>query len=353
MRHLRAKAALLFAIVVVALVRLTPAAEAALDCHSLSLPVEVDGSRYHMRGRLCRPVGWQARPLQILLAGASYTASYWDFPVQSAHYSYVQAATSRGYATLAIDRLGTGASDRPPAEKLTVALHGEALHQVVGHVRSGAIPGVRPRQVVVVGHSLGAFVAQWEAARYGDVDALVVTGALRAAPVGAAELVASLVPAQLDPRLAGAPLGYLTTREGTRGELFYNLATADPIVVAADEATKDTLSAAELATLGDATDAAVAAAIDIPVLIVTGEFDNVWCPSGCDAPDSPARTEASAFISAPVVDTLVLSDAGHVVNLHPNAGEWYSVAGQWLDRLFVPRGLHHQEPAASAEEMSV
>ncbi len=347
MRHLRAKAALVLAIIVVGLVRLTPAAEAALDCHSLSLPVEIDGSRYDIWGRLCRPVGWQARPLQILLAGASYTAGYWDFPVQSAPYSYVQAATRGGYATLAIDRLGTGRSDRPPAEKLTVALHGEALHQLIGHVRSGAIPGVRPRQLVVVGHSLGAFVAQWEQARYGDVDALVVTGALRAAPVGAAELVASLVPAQLDPRLATVPLGYLTTREGTRGELFYDLATADPIVVATDEATEDTLSAAELATLGHATDAAVAAAIDVPVLIVTGEFDNVWCPSGCRAPDSPARTEASAFTSAPVVDTFVLPDAGHVVNLHPNAGEWYSVAGQWLDRFFAPGGSHHQQPLAS------
>jgi hypothetical protein len=67
----------------------------------------------------------------VLVPGLTYGASYWNFPVDPARYSYVRAATAAGYATLAIDRLGTGASDHPPAAQVTAMSEAFARHDVV------------------------------------------------------------------------------------------------------------------------------------------------------------------------------------------------------------------------------
>lgn len=86
-----------------------------------------------------------------------------------------------------------------------------------------------------------------EAATYGDVDGIVLTGVSHTVTPVLGEAFATLYPANLDPHFAGRsiPDGYLTSLPGTRN-IFYHAPFFDPNVLALDEQTKETVTAAEL-----------------------------------------------------------------------------------------------------------
>ena len=280
---------------------------------------------HSVAGTLCRPPG--ADTLQVLLSGATYGRGYWHMGS-----SYVSAMTRAGFATLALDRIGIGASGRPPAEAVSVTSNGFVAHQIARAAHDGLL-GAEFERVVAVGHSLGSAVALVAAARFGDFDGLILSGFLaHAQPVGAPAFAAALEPARLDPRLADRPAGYLTTRAGTRGALFYAAAAADAEVIALDEQTKETVTVGELMTLGEASQPSVDAAIGVPVLSVVGEFDNVFCATSCLEPGSAAFAEAARYPNAPSFETFVLPRAGHAINLHRGARAWFAAARVWLDR---------------------
>ncbi len=304
-----------------------------ISCVSVEVAVALGSgtaAEHTVSGELCRPVNASSR-LQILLSGATYGRTYWDPPYRPSRYSYVRAALAGGDATLKVDRIGVGRSSHPPAQEVTVPSQAHVTHQLVQAARTTGLAGSRWSQVVTVGHSLGSAIALVEAARYQDVDALILTGFLaHAVPVGAPELVANLQPAQLEPRFAGRPMGYLTTAPGSRGRLFYHLPGADAELIALDEGTKETVTPFELATLSDASQTSVDDAVRIPVLSVTGEFDNVFCSTSCRLPDSPAFAESAHYPNAACFRTHVVPNAGHVVNLHRTAPSWFAAARWWL-----------------------
>ncbi len=103
-------------------------------CVDVDFSVALDPStpeEYRIAGELCVPRGRRSKTLQILIHGASYNRHYWDFPHRPRRYSYVRHANDSGYATLAIDRLGSGDSDRPVPELVTVHASAYTIHQVV------------------------------------------------------------------------------------------------------------------------------------------------------------------------------------------------------------------------------
>jgi predicted dienelactone hydrolase len=84
--------------------------------------------------------------------------------------------------------------------------HAWILHQLITKLRQGSLSGpaarVRAAKVVTVPHSYGGIVAEAEASKYYDVDAMIVTGLthyLRYDDV-ATKLSISLIPAGLDKR---------------------------------------------------------------------------------------------------------------------------------------------------------
>lgn len=332
---------------VVAMLAAAPAVQAASgspSCRERSVRVSVPGaSRLTVAGSLC----WSgARPpatVQLLLPGATYNRAYWDFPYRPGEYSYVRAAVAAGYATFAIDRLGTGRSSRPPGATLGNEPEAQATHQVIAALRSGAAGGRAFRRVVVAGHSYGSLVAWYEAAAYGDVDAVIVTGALHATnPDGNAALVASLYPAALDPRFA--PLGldetYLTTQPGTRTGLFH-APGGDPRIGAVDEATKDTVTTSEAAGVPVALASGTSGRIDVPVLLAVGSADRLFCGGGaadCRSAATVLAAERSHYAAAPCLDAFVLPGAGHGINLDRGAPAWFRAATRWTDRVLGPRG---------------
>jgi pimeloyl-ACP methyl ester carboxylesterase len=291
-----------------------------------------------MVGTFCRPKHDNENTLQVLIHGASLNRGYWDFPFMPQRYSYVRHANAAGFATLAIDRLGTGESDRPPGELVSVHAAASTIHQIVTAVRDGAVRDqsnrpIKFRRVVLVGHSFGSNISWTEAGIYGDVDGLVLTAISHDQNPPAAPLTMTLAwPAQLDPKFAGSgiPSGYLTTIPGARAALFYHLPGADPAVIAVDEqVTKDTLPVGML--FDQFTTYGLTQNIHVPVLNVVGDFDTLACqlPS-CTASGSIAN-EGSFYPADACYTQLIVPDTGHATNLHLNAPTWFATAQEWVE----------------------
>src|SRR4051794_36678461 len=128
-------------------------------------------------GQLCVPDGRDVNLVQVLLHGATYSSSYWDFPYQPERYSYVEFMAAQGHATLAIDRIGCGRSTHPHSSRVDLDSNAHIVHQIVESLRAGdSTPAFET--VVLVGHSYGTVVASREAAVYHDVDAVVLSSVL-------------------------------------------------------------------------------------------------------------------------------------------------------------------------------
>jgi hypothetical protein len=99
-------------------------ADKPLQCESHVLPVTLSALNptvYHIASWLCYQGSLsQHHSVQVLVHGATYGHSYWDFTFQPDMYSYVKYMTNAGYATFNFDRIGIGVSDHPPAALVTI-----------------------------------------------------------------------------------------------------------------------------------------------------------------------------------------------------------------------------------------
>jgi pimeloyl-ACP methyl ester carboxylesterase len=312
----------------------TPAHATQISCRDLEVPVSVLGTPQTMFGRLCAPVG--ARTVQVLVPGGTYNSSYWDIGYTPETRSFRLAMNRAGFATLAVDRLGTGRSSKPLGPLVTASTQAGALHEVVRALRTGTL-GPRFDKVIIGGHSIGSAMAIIEAGTFHDVDGVLVTGMthkmnwLTVAPV-----LANMVPAELDPLLAARGLnpGYLTTRAGTRFSAFHAPGPDIPEAIGFDESTKDVFAVTE------AVDTSVLSTeilpysrlIDVPVMIVTGD-DTHFCgpPLGSDCASAEAlRTaEAPHFSAEARLHTFVLHGYGHSINYAPHAPFYHRAVADW------------------------
>jgi pimeloyl-ACP methyl ester carboxylesterase len=276
------------------------------------------------------------RTVQVLLSGNTYGSVYWDFPYRPEQYSYVHWMTDAGYVTLSVDRIGIGQSSRPLSTFVNMDSNAWVIEQVAAKLANGTLAGVPFSKVVLVGHSYGSAVGMLAATRSAAVDGLIVSGMLHGAGYGLLMNALAMYPAQLDSRFSGQslPLGYLTSQPGQRG-VFYWAPGAEPAVIAADEATKETMTPEESATqeLG----VLASLALDVPVLSVVGDYDATFCgvPT-CSQPGSAAALEPLYYPPAAQLELHVVPNAGHDLNLHLNAPTWFAIAQEWMDRRFGP-----------------
>jgi len=311
----------------------------APKCDELSFSVSLspgDAQLHHVFGLLCSQGGIRHKTVQIALHGSTYSHLYWDWPFEPQLYSYVRWATAAGYAVLNVDRIGIGASDHPPAAAVDIAANAYVVHQIVQALRGGelATPSfgrVRAERVALVGHSLGSLVSIQEAATYGDVDGVALTGLTHNVTPVLGESAVDFYPANLDPLFAGRsiPDGYLTTLPGKR-TIFYNAPFYDPRVFALDERTKETTTTAELATALPAL--GLSGGIHVPVLVVVGDSDLAFCdPPTCSASGSLAD-EPSFYPPDACAKAVAIPGSGHVLNLHFQAPLTYLTVLEWMDR---------------------
>lgn len=324
-------------------------------CTESLVPVRIAGpdanlTAYQIFARYCAPNDRPAPTVQVLVHGLTYDHRYWDIPDPdgSRRYSWEAAAARSGYATLAIDRLGSGRSSHPPSAQVDLPANVAAVRAVISELRAGRIAapwGTPVRRVALVGHSYGSVVSWYAASANPEVDALVLTGATRRIREVQARLVAAgpLYPAASDPAFAASGLdaGYLVHRPGTRYENFFAPDTnVDSRVLAWDEAHKGTAAIGELNT------APAASPLDIrvPVFLLIGGADAIFCAARPGEFGSPCRTPRELVESerpllgpsVPSVDAHVVRGAGHALNALRSSQESFRAAHRWLHRTVAP-----------------
>ena len=315
------------------------AASGADPCRDVEVPVAVNGmSPASIHGVFCVPPGANPDTVHILVHGGTYNGSYWDFAYQPGTYSYARHADH--FAALTYDRIGYGRSSRPPSNEITGQAQADVLHQLVKAVRAGVFGGRTFSTVVLVGHSLGSGIALMEAATYGDVDGVVLTGITHhISPESMQDTYFNhLYPANEDPKFAGRGFdrGYLTTRPGAR-RLFYDPRHLDPAVLAADEASKDVVSSTEIFDIVSlAFFSPMSRRILVPVLMVVGSDDFLFCRSAgsSDCSSSAALTAQEMPYFAPEAhfQAVVVDGVGHDVTLHTVSPQVRVLVLSWIER---------------------
>jgi pimeloyl-ACP methyl ester carboxylesterase len=310
------------------------------SCHDLNVPVGLLGLQT-MYGKLCTPPG-PTHTVVVLVPGATYTGDYWDLPAESGLYSFRAGMNADGYATLVVDRLGSGRSSRPLSATLTALAQADAVHTIIRRLRAGTL-GPRYDNVILGGHSLGGAITVLEAATYHDVDAVLIAGISHHldAVDAAAYFFAALYPADLDPQLASRGLdpGYLTTEPGTRARAFHNPAIPAQQAIGHDESTKDVFAPTEAAdAIGISILTSYSALINVPVLLAVSAGDELMCGSlplaaDCSSPEAFHAQEAPYFSPAAQFESFMLpGDYGHCFNYAPNADLFQHTVTDWANR---------------------
>ncbi|MFI7702845.1 alpha/beta hydrolase [Nonomuraea sp. NPDC049480] len=331
---MRITTAALLALVSIPATSIPVAASAASACRTVSAKVAMTSSGpadQRVAGTLCLPRG-HAATVQLLIPGGFYGQAYWRMRGDRQRPSYVETMTAAGYATLAIDRLGTGASSYPPSARFGQDTHQIVIRRLIRQLREGRLGGGRFAKVVLVGHSLGSTLARTVAAAHpAEVGGVILTGESSVPNEAAFEQVsAGIHRAADDPLFAGHGLddGYLTTRPGLRATWFYHGPAADSKVIAADEATKTT----DVFPPGDSyTPPSINKRIQAPVLIVNGEHDKLL--AGARSSSAALHAQEAPFYSPRAkLETVVVPGTGHVLNGHRTAPRWFAQAREWADR---------------------
>ncbi len=307
------------------------AGAAQITCEDVRVPVRVGLTTQSMYGRLCVPQG--ATTLQVLVPGGTYNSAYWDIGYEPDTRSYRLAMNRAGFATVAVDRLGSGRSSKPLSVLVDVNTQAKAVHAV--------IQSLRPRfdRVVLVGHSIGSATTTTEAATYRDVDGVLITGLTHRINLpGAVPVFTTLIPGPLDPGLTGIglDLGYLTTIGGTRYASFHTPGATEPGAIGFDEATKDVVTAAEtLNTVLISALLPVSRRITVPVMVVMGGGDANFCgpPLGADCSSNEALRASEAPFYAPEarLRAHVVPGYGHSLNFSARAPGYHRAVIDWVN----------------------
>lgn len=315
------------------------------NCKDISTNIALsseDPTTYELKGELCYKGQLEGKTLQVLVPGFTYDRTYWGFPFHSNNYSYVNQAVKDGYAALNIDRIGSGKSERPSdPDLLTVPSQAYAVNRLVQQLRGGEIANQTFDKIIGVGHSLGGALWIESAAAYDNVDGLILANSLHTINLpfilGIGE---KMHPANQDFKFKhlGLADGYVTSKPGARDDLFYNKYNASNLVIWIDEITKAVGTTAERDTISNFRVEPYPAKQlgNIPVLVVTGEFDSLSCDPAVEglscATDQIVMEREKPFFSDQVcLSTFVLPNSGHDTNLHYNAKQWFKKAGDWAD----------------------
>ncbi|MCM6774441.1 alpha/beta hydrolase [Nocardia sp. CDC159] len=298
-------------------------------------PMMVAVTGGHVSATLCAPTA-PTDTVVLLQPGASGSQWYWNAtgPDVAEYYSFTRAMNAAGFATMVIDRLGTGNSTRPPSWTLTASTAAQNILEVADDLRQGHLGASPYRKVVVGGVSLSAGTALMAAATdtAKRIDGLLLTGFSHSPSYPDAIAIAadSFRPAALvdSARFAGYDLGYLTTTPGSRAKAFF-AADTDPAVLAGDEENKDVFSPTEFVTAMTSTVLPMAERVHVPVLVANGAQDRL-CAAVCASSDILHAAEAPWYQPESQLQTFVLPDSGHAINLARTTAAYQAAVRDWI-----------------------
>jgi pimeloyl-ACP methyl ester carboxylesterase len=292
-----------------------------------------DNASYTVRGRLIGPrkdvLGADAARMNVLVHDMTAGSWFWHLRSHPA-YDYATQLARAGETSLVFDRLGYDSSPLADGNATCLGAQADMLHQVVQHLKSGSYHfrnshrGTPAAQHVVVhGHSVGAAIAEAEAATFDDVDGLVL---MSWTDGGASQRAVDEASQQSTTCLKGEDYAHY----GQSGADFRRLlfATAPGKVQRAASSRRnadpcgDALSLTQLVTSLNLTTRDVEA----PVLLLFGGRDAL---TRKDA----AQAQADAFSSSVSVTEHTVKGAGSALPLERSAPRTRARVERWLDTL--------------------
>jgi pimeloyl-ACP methyl ester carboxylesterase len=297
------------------------------------LPCLPDGLPYTVRGDLLLPGSGSPSGVTLYLHGAA--GNHWRYGDVVDVYDMPAQLADRGHASLVIDMLGYGQSDKPDGNAICTGSLADIAHQIVGQLRTGAYatdlgPPLAFETVVIGGHSSGGWIAQLEAYSYRDVDGLVMLGAADqfTRPAFARELARPGIHVATTCARGGEVRPNYTftwpSRQAMAEDMFYNV---DPAIPSAFKPRMEPDPCGERPTAvgGVVLDQVLIATIDIPVVVVIGDHDFALKPGGT------AKIQCARYLQSPGCVAVILPKTGHMMHLERTAPLLHDALDEWLD----------------------
>jgi alpha-beta hydrolase superfamily lysophospholipase len=288
----------------------------------VSEEVPFEGERIVISGTLHEPTA-SPRAVLVCWPGGSYDRRYWQFDAAPG-YSFAEHMSAQGFAVVAADHLGVGASSAP-ADVDSVTL--EAMARAAGAFAAKVRDLYETVPLVGVGHSLGGCISVMTQALTGAYDRVACVGynhgakdAVTADASGAADARAAAVE-QAQAFFADWDAGYaIAPREPNHPWLYAADTPAD--VIAADDATVTRWPRqAYVEALHAGFTAPYAPKVECPLLLAFGDHD---------IPEHP-HDEVAFYTGSRDVTLYVLEDAAHCHNFAATRTRLWDRIGAWID----------------------
>ncbi|MGQ0572710.1 MAG: alpha/beta hydrolase [Pseudonocardia sp.] len=289
-----------------------------------------DNAPYTVRGTVVAPLSALESGAAATLYLHAVTWGQYYFRFQGVPgYDMAHQLAQEGHVSVAVDRLGYGASDRPPGDGTCFGSEADVAHQMVQALRAGdyALDGADPvafGTVFTGGSSVGGLIANLEAAHFGDVDGVMNLswGDFAASPYAGGEVAdASLRCAQGgDP---DADPQYAVFARDSRDTFYF--ASAEPAVREAVPALNPD-PCNQLLSIGPAvaTDSLMLGDIDVPVLVMFGDEDAVFPPPALEQ-------QAARYTGSPEVTPVSIPGASHYPLVEAGHLDAVAAIDAWLD----------------------
>ena len=271
-----------------------------------------DGKDYTVRGHIVAPASALDHPTAatLYLHAVTWGEYYFDFKGVP-NYDFATQLAQRGHTSVIVDRLGYGASDKPPGDATCFGSEADVAHQMVRALRTGAYqagshPPVKFGKVNIGGSSVGGLTSHIEAYTFKDVDAVInmAWGDFAATPFTVQE-VADVLGRCAQGGDQGAPANYAAFFKNSRDKFYFNSATSD-VRAAVPPLNPDPCGQLESIPAGVAADVALLGTINVPVQVIFGDADAVFGPQPLVAQEQAAR-----YLGSPKVTTTIVPAASH------------------------------------------
>jgi len=299
---------------------------------------KADGATYTVRGHLTGSTQSLADPgsVTLLLHGLSYGEFFGDFTAVDG-YNFARWQAASGHSTVTIDRLGYGASDKPPGQDICFGSRADIAHQIVQQLRSGKYTtgdaeSAAFSKVALAGHSVGGIIAQAEAYSFGDIDGLMVLSYSDTDVSLAATAALGIATQQCQAggqRQGGdsGPNGYVYFGADLAIkfiEAHFFTANADPAVVNATATLRSRDPCGDVLSYkaAVASNTVNLSKITVPTLVLIGAKDAIY--------PVPADKQASLLTGSKDVTAITIPDTGHALTLHRSAGTFSTQVSNWL-----------------------
>lgn len=334
---MRTRARLVLLLLALAWVPLLPASSATgIVREPVSFTVTnllAPGQTFTIKGTMIRPRAGCTGSVLLAMHGLSYGAWAWDFPLRRDTYSVAQALAKRGYAMVAVDRLGYGSSagagapDHPNGYTLTVEGYAEMAAQMARQLRAGNYHSAHPMpfaHVGLIGHSAGTEVVELAAGLHPGIADIVIATAYTHEPFVNNFWLAREWVLGDNPRALQSDYEYFETDPATRAADFYT-DNADADVIALDNKLAHLTPSGEVFTISPQPSRFVLWRIGVPTLVVLAERDALF-------PASFTAQEKLYFVGATDLTFFTARGDGHTFFLHRNAPAINARIADWLKR---------------------